>query len=217
MGTEQSVRSETRSERRKRQTHEQLLEATRQLLLEGGRRAVTSRNVADRSDLAVGTFYNHFETVDDAIDGAIAPTREWLLTHAERILAAERHDVAVAAWVTDFLLRLEERGADFEIARNANVALLGSAESDLIEQMKQRWGDEFTERGIAPGAAGPVMIELMMMCGDLYGSRPLTEATAEHLARMIHAADTVDPQRLEDQVVLTLESWRAIRQHETIG
>ena len=195
--------SETRSERRKRLTHEQLVAAARELLIQGGPAAVTSREVAATADVAVGTFYNHFETVDDVIEAVVQPLRVWTIEHGQRILAADDYADAVATWVADFLVRLEADGRDFHAARMSNLPVLDPGD-DLISEMRDRWGDQAAGRGIAPGAAGPVMVKLMCMCGDLYGGRPMSDGTAAHLARMIHSANTNDVDQLEREVALTL-------------
>lgn len=57
----------TRTERRREQTHELLLDALYDAIVEGGLDHATVAEVAERADLAVGTFYNHFDSRDDAI------------------------------------------------------------------------------------------------------------------------------------------------------
>ena len=204
--------TETRSERRKRQTHEQLVAAARELLIQGGPAAVTSREVAATADVAVGTFYNHFETIDDVIAAVVEPLRRWARDHGRRILDADDYAEAMAEWVADFLVRLERDGRDLHAARMSNVAVLDS-EDELVSAMRARWGeaDQSAGQGIAPGAAGPVMTKLMCMCGDLYGGRPMSDGTAAHLARMIHSVNTDDVDQLEHEVALTLDHRRRLR------
>lgn len=160
--------------------------------------------MARASDVAVGTFYNHFESVDEAIDAAVEPLRTWVLAHGLAVLDADDFDDALCAWVADFLTRLERDGRDFQVARMAKRPLL-APDHELVTQMRERWGERWSERGITPGAAGPVMVKIMCMCGDLYGGRPMTHATADHLARMVLAPNTNDADELAAQVELTLE------------
>lgn len=207
--------SETRSDRRKRLTHERLVNAGAQLLLDGGRQNVSSRSVADLADVAVGTFYNHFSSVEDAIDAAIAPLRQWADEHAHRILIADDYEDAISVWVADFLVRLEQDGREFSVAHAAKTPVLAGLEEGINERMRVRWGEMSDERGIAPGAAGPVMIRLMTICGDLYGGVSMSDATAAHLARVVHAANAGSPERLEQQVELTLAHRQRLRDAAT--
>ena len=108
------------------------------------------------------------------------------------------------------LVQLERDGRPYQLARAANLPVLGSSTDDLVERMRERWGGLWEERGIAPGTAGPLMLKLMAMCGDLYGSAPMTDGTAEHLARMVHAANTSFSDRVEQQVAMALDEFRLI-------
>lgn len=57
----------TRAERRRLQTHQQLLAATAQLMLEQSYSALTIKAITERADLGYGTFYLHFKDLDDAV------------------------------------------------------------------------------------------------------------------------------------------------------
>ena len=66
------------TQRRSRHTVDCMLIAARELLAEGGAAAVTTRNVAGRAGVSVGSFYEYF------------PNREAVLAHlAEEVLAEE--------------------------------------------------------------------------------------------------------------------------------
>jgi AcrR family transcriptional regulator len=56
-----------RAERRRIQTHEQLLGATAQLMIEKSYAALTIKAITERADLGYGTFYVHFKDLDDAV------------------------------------------------------------------------------------------------------------------------------------------------------
>lgn len=60
----------TRTERRRRATRAALLEAVVDLLLEQGHGHLSSTDIANQADVAVGTFYNHFLSVEEAIESA---------------------------------------------------------------------------------------------------------------------------------------------------
>jgi len=56
-----------RAERRKNQTHQQLLSATAQLMVEKSYAALTIKAITERADLGYGTFYLHFKDLDDVV------------------------------------------------------------------------------------------------------------------------------------------------------
>lgn len=58
---------ETRTERRRRETHETLLDSTLQLVVERGVNGFSVTDVVNLADVAGGTFYNHFADRDEAI------------------------------------------------------------------------------------------------------------------------------------------------------
>src|SRR5215213_11309741 len=56
-----------RAERRRIQSHQQLLVATAQLMTEKSYSALTIKAITDRADLGYGTFYLHFKDLDDVV------------------------------------------------------------------------------------------------------------------------------------------------------
>ena len=56
-----------RMERRKIQTHQQLLSAAAQLMLEKSYAVLTIKAITERADLGYGTFYLHFKDLDDVV------------------------------------------------------------------------------------------------------------------------------------------------------
>jgi AcrR family transcriptional regulator len=56
-----------RAERHKIQTHQQLVGATAQLMIEKSYSAITIKAITERADLGYGTFYLHFKDLDDAV------------------------------------------------------------------------------------------------------------------------------------------------------
>ncbi len=57
----------SRSERRKQQTREQLVQACRELLIERHYDGLTVQAITDRADLGYGTFYLHFKDKDEIV------------------------------------------------------------------------------------------------------------------------------------------------------
>lgn len=98
----------TRTERRREETHQNLLNAMRESIIEHGLCGATVAAVCDRADVAVGTFYNHFDGRDDAIaelaevfaDEVDSITAELLQEHADIT-------IAVKLLASGFLARLE--------------------------------------------------------------------------------------------------------------
>ena len=62
----------TRTDRRRNETRRQLLEAVRDLVVEHGVGGFVVADIAERADLATGTFYNHFADREDAVITAAA-------------------------------------------------------------------------------------------------------------------------------------------------
>ena len=56
-----------RAQRRKQRTYKRLLNATDHLLHTEGYRSLTVRKITDHADLGHGTFYLHFNNLDDAV------------------------------------------------------------------------------------------------------------------------------------------------------
>lgn len=56
-----------RAERRRMHSHQQLLDATAQLMIEKSYSALTIKAITERADLGYGTFYLHFKDLDDAV------------------------------------------------------------------------------------------------------------------------------------------------------
>jgi AcrR family transcriptional regulator len=83
-----TVPDTTRRERRRAQTRTELLAATRALLAEGGSSAVRISDVTARTDLALGSFYSHFASKEEAVEAAV---EEVIGDLADRILVASQH------------------------------------------------------------------------------------------------------------------------------
>jgi AcrR family transcriptional regulator len=77
--------SESRSERRKRRTREQIRLATSELLLETGYSALTVQKITERADIGYGTFYLHYTDIDDAVWEV---AREIMAMENERLIQA---------------------------------------------------------------------------------------------------------------------------------
>lgn len=89
--------AEGRIERRRRATHDRLLDATRELLLAHGPRCYTVADLAEVADLGIGTVYNHFDAWSDAPLAEIAQLvlAAWRLRVADEL--ERQPNAAVAA------------------------------------------------------------------------------------------------------------------------
>ncbi len=61
----------TRTERRQQRTRENLVSAVRKLTAEKGVEALTIRDIAEEADIAMGSFYNHFESKEALLREAV--------------------------------------------------------------------------------------------------------------------------------------------------
>src|SRR5581483_6997629 len=64
----------TRRDRRRERARSELVSAARTLIAEHGVADLRVSDVTERSDVALGSFYRHFETKDDVIDAVISDT-----------------------------------------------------------------------------------------------------------------------------------------------
>ncbi|MPY56002.1 TetR/AcrR family transcriptional regulator [Streptomyces spongiae] len=67
-----SVRPSNRFERRRAETRRALICAARELLAEAGDASASIQAIADRADVGLGSFYNHFESKAELFDAAVA-------------------------------------------------------------------------------------------------------------------------------------------------
>lgn len=139
--TEKGTGAGGRVERRKARTRAALLAAARELFAANGFQDTAIAEIADRADIAIGSFYNYFRTKEELLDALLEEelTRQLLLLQArqeqvvdpaEKIAVAHRHLVLSAredpnwAWL---IVRLEVP------YRVAWTVLGDAAEQDLLE------------------------------------------------------------------------------------
>ncbi|HEX3705078.1 MAG TPA: TetR/AcrR family transcriptional regulator [Mycobacteriales bacterium] len=61
----------TRTDRRRERTRARLTEATRALITEKGVSGLRINEITERADVALGSFYNHFESKEDIVDAVV--------------------------------------------------------------------------------------------------------------------------------------------------
>jgi AcrR family transcriptional regulator len=64
----------TRTERRRARTRESLVTAARGLIAETGVSGLRVAEITERADVALGSFYNHFESKEEVIEAIVADT-----------------------------------------------------------------------------------------------------------------------------------------------
>ena len=97
-----------RAERRRLTTHARLLDAVRELLQESSVDALVVHDVTERADVALGTFYNHFEdkmsavTAVAAVEAAAGRRAVLAMAPADGLTPARGAALAVAALIHQF-------------------------------------------------------------------------------------------------------------------
>jgi AcrR family transcriptional regulator len=73
----EATESETRAARRRRETRTRLIEAARRLIARrGGLEAVPIGEITAEADVAIGSFYNHFESKEQLFEAVVTATIE---------------------------------------------------------------------------------------------------------------------------------------------
>jgi AcrR family transcriptional regulator len=103
----------TRGSRRRERTRERLMQAGRELITEKGVAGLRIGEITERADVALGSFYNHFESKEELVDAVVGESLEAL---AASVAGADVEDVdpaeVVAAAIRRFV-RLADDDPDF--------------------------------------------------------------------------------------------------------
>lgn len=159
---------EDRNTRRKAMTRAKLLAAARRLFASQGFEPTTIRDIAAEADIALGSFYNYFQTKEEVLaallDAALTEQLELLILRqdqvddvAERVSIAHRHLLAAVREDPDWgwlLLRLE---VDHQIIDSALGQRAALDLRDGIEQGRFRVSRELLALRAAGGALLGVM------------------------------------------------------------
>ncbi len=90
--TEQEVAEvRTRTDRRRERTRGKLTDATRELIAEKGVAGLRIQEITERADVALGSFYNHFDSKEAVVEAVIAESLQGL---TETLAAAPLEDAA---------------------------------------------------------------------------------------------------------------------------
>jgi AcrR family transcriptional regulator len=113
------------SQPRSRRRVEQILDATRALLHEGGVGAVTTTRIAERAGLPVGSIYQYFPNKTAIFTGMYAE----YLRHIQGVMADWERDGPYAAGWREFFERLLARLKRAEASGNLEIELLVACQS----------------------------------------------------------------------------------------
>lgn len=165
----------TRTERRWNATHLELLDATVDELLGNDVKNISANSISRRADRAAGTFFNHFESIDDAIAQALEPVAA-LRDEAVQILATSGEPSEVLPIVLGTVL-----------------AKCASSERELLAMAAAR------ELGFELPGTGPlsaVVIDALggpVSPGHLAYTTRLVAATIDHIAVVFSRLDGIPP------------------------
>jgi len=190
-----------RNERRKARTRGKLLAAARQLFAAQGMEATTIAQIAERGDIAIGSFYNYFRTKDDVLAallqdalrdqlGVLQARQEGIDDPAERVSIAHRHLVLAVgedpewAWL---LVRLE-------VPHNVTDAVLGEHAMGDLRDGIDRGRFRVASPRVALRASGGALISVMhgLLMGE-FGP----EAGSEHAEGVLRSFGVDDTEAAE--------------------
>ena len=101
---------ETRNQRRRRQNRQALLDAAESLMEEKGSDATTVQEIADRADVALGTFYSYFDSKDEIVVAVM----EGAMTRMARRIRAVTVNFTDAGQVFAYGVRVVMEAAAFD-------------------------------------------------------------------------------------------------------
>ncbi len=197
----------TRTERRRLETRASLLDAVIDLLLEQQDSRLSSTDIAEVADVAVGTFYNHFLSVDEAIDAAFA---HLVPNFAEAAMETMSHDdpaVGFGSMMGFFLCRLNEASRVWRAARVAGWEISPIGDYVLVRGMRAAGigVDEDDENEIR--AASVLVCRMLTSMVDSFGSDRVSEELPAQLTRVVASALMTDPDAIERAAAAARESF----------
>jgi len=172
--------------RKRRQTRRRLLQAGTTVLVERGPAQVTAGQIAAAAGVAVGTFYNHFPTVEDFIDSVAADLTRSIEIGRDTLNEIE-HDPArrVAIGVLQ-LLEL----ADTDPTSAAAFVSLTGLRPDFRARIRSIVGDAIgdgVETEVFAVDAGPAAVNAVLGAAlQSMRSRVLGETSTDEAAAVAH-------------------------------
>jgi AcrR family transcriptional regulator len=188
--------TETRFERRKRRTKEQIKLATAELLLADGYRSLTVGRITERADVGYGTFYLHYTDTDDAVWDVVLDIMQAennQMTNQVLTLPSEAREYHGWCWGFNYLaehraeyLELFGSGGSAELRKRYEAYMTGVYEEGLRMQIYSARIDlptEFMTQFMA-GATTKLMLWWLETPNNY-----TPEQMAEMLYRMVYRAE----------------------------
>ena len=187
----------TRTERRRLETRASLLDAVIDLLLEQQDSRLSSTDIAEAADVAVGTFYNHFLSVDEAIDAAFAHLVPNFADGAAEAMTHEDRAIGFGHMMGFFLCRLNEASRVWRAARVAGWEISPIGDYLMIRGMQ--------DAGIGIGeddeeeirASAILVCRMLTSMVDSFGPEGVSDELPAQLTRVVASALMTDEAAIE--------------------
>lgn len=101
-----------RSDRRRAQTRQKLADAARELIAERGVAGLRIAEITERADVALGSFYNHFESKEELVEEVVADTIKALAEAMVAPMQALEDPAEAVSFATRSFVRLTEENRE---------------------------------------------------------------------------------------------------------
>jgi AcrR family transcriptional regulator len=133
----------TRTDRRRERTRGKLTDATRELIAEKGVAGLRIQEITERADVALGSFYNHFDSKEAIVEAVIADSLQGITeTLAANPVEDAAELVSIAVRRFDGLAYSDPEFASVVVHLNHADALFGVAVHPAARTAVQRGIDE---------------------------------------------------------------------------
>lgn len=147
----------TRSDRQRERTRRKLLDAGRTLIAERGVAGLRIQEITERADVALGSFYNHFDSKDELVEAVVTESLSALAAATIDSVSDDVDPAVVVAAANLLVIRLAYDEPDF--ARL--VVNLGHADTLFATAMRP-YARVALERGIDTGRFVVVDIDVVL-------------------------------------------------------
>lgn len=182
---------------RRRQATQQALHHAVIDLLAANDLPLTSRTVAEAADVAIGTFYNHFESIEAAIDSAFVPLRERALTVMDQLVESDDPATAMGSALASLIHNLQTDPSQWIAARRAGYELRVAGRGRLARRFADDGVGVDPDDDEAVDAAGELASRMVSSIIDEVFEHGRRAALPGHLGRMVGAALITDAAALD--------------------
>ena len=195
--TEAEAPELSRSERRRLETRQALLDAVIDLLLETDDPRLSTSDIADRADVAVGTFYNHFLSVPDAIEAAFEHLTPNFAASAAAMVEIDDVAVGFGHAMGGFFCRLNEAPRIWKAARVAGWNIRPTPEFLLVRSFQAAGIGIETASEAEVEATANFICRLMTSMVDHFGQDDVRPHLPGQATRILASALITDPDAIE--------------------